>query len=597
MDFKNVIQNMLRSVGVNTFEANKSIFGITSIGLLIGKDKLETIIYDIYVMEEREHFDKEVMSFVTDDDPEKIAIAHSALELISESIDGRMLTRITEIILQFDLLKNVLHMNIFDYDMGSRDWSLSSISWINELVVAIFRQHEGRLLLNIDCGTGDFIQQMVEGGEIERATGYTFSNLNYTIAKIRYYFSGKQCVVYKQSLISPATEEKYDKAYNSYPLMYKYDIGEIGEIIDSWDFEFDFRKKCSADMLWIINSLQSVKPDGIVIALVPNGVLFNNIDIDIRRYLIANNYIDTIISLPNGMLPFTNVGTSLIILKKNNKQSHAVHMIDASKIYSEQRRYKYFSQEDIAYIVALYMEEKHTDNSLYISCEEIAQNDFYLGINRYSDSSLINPCSLSEVTRNIFRGYQINAKELDAISVDNEESDYRIINISDIQADGFVSYNLKSVKIDNTSKFNKYCVKDGDIIVTAKNTTIKSAIYRGHRDYKAILTGNLIAIRVNETKMDPYYLKAFIDSEQGQMTLKSVQTGTAIITLNPNSLKDMKVSVLSMDQQRLIADKYTKNLNLIEELLEKYNAASDWMGRIYDISIQELQNKGYKKLL
>ena len=590
MHFKNEIQNMLRSVGINTFEANKSIFGITAIGLLIGKDKLETIIYDIHAMEEREHFNKEVMSFVPDNNSEKIEIAHSALELISESIDGKMLTHIAEIILQFDLLENLLHMNIFDYDMGFRDCPISSISWINELVVAIFRQHKGRLLLNIDCGTGDFIQQMVEGGKIERAAGYTFDNLNYTIAKITCFFSDKQYIVCKQSLISPATEEKYDVAYNSYPLAYKYDIGEIEGVIDSWDFEFDFRRRYSADMLWIINALQSIKPDGMVAALVPNGVLFNNIDVDIRKYLIENNYIDTIISLPNGILPFTNVGTSLIILKKN-KQKQAVHLINASKIYSEQRRYKYFSKEDIACIIDYYLEEKHTENSLYITCEEIGQNDFYLGINRYSDSSLINPCSLSEVTRNIFRGYQINAKELDAISIENEDSDYRIINISDIQADGFINNDLKVVKIDNVIKYNKYCVKDGDIIITAKNTTIKSAIYRNHGKYKAILTGNLIAIRSNETKISPYYLKAFLDSEQGRAALKSIQTGTTIITLNPNSLKDMKVSLLPMDQQILIADKYIKNLNLIEELLEKYNAASDRMSKIFDVTIQELLDK------
>ena len=588
MEFKYEIQNMLHSVGINEFDANKTIFGIAAIGLLIGKDNFETIIYDVSAMEQRDHFNMEVMSYIREDDPEKIDIVHSALDLISNEIDGKMLTRITEIILHFDLLKTVLHMNMFDYNVGSRDWSISSISWINNLVAEILKQHGGRSLLNIDCGTGDFLQQMVEKTDIKKAIGYTVTNLNYTIAKIRSYFSNKQFTVYKQNLFSPVAEEKYDLAYNSYPLMYKYgDQNEVQPIIASWDFPFKFRRKYSSDLLWIINALQSVKPDGIVIALVPNGVLFNNIDVDIRRYLITNNYINTIVSLPNGILPFTNVGTSLIILKKNNKQNHTVRMIDATKIYSEQRRHKFFTQENIAYIVDLYIGEEAIENSLYITCEEIALNDFYLGINRYSNSSLINPCLLSEVTRNIFRGYQINAKELDAISVDDEDSGYRIINISDIQADGFVSNNLKPVKVDDTIKYNKYCVKDGDVIITAKNTTIKSAIYRDPGSYKAILTGNLIAIRVNETKMNPYYLKAFLDSEQGRMALKSIQTGTTIITLNPNSLKDMKVSLLPMNQQTLIADKYIKNLNLIEDLLEKYNEASEYMGKIFDISIQE----------
>ena len=37
-------------------------------------------------------------------------------------------------------------------------------------------------------------------------------------------------------------------------------------------------------------------------------------------------------------------------------------------------------------------------------------------------------------------------------------------------------------------KFEKYIVEDGDIIITAKNSTIKSAIYRGNKIYKDIFT-------------------------------------------------------------------------------------------------------------
>ena len=193
--------------------------------------------------------------------------------------------------------------------------------------------------------------------------------------------------------------------------MLKYEREEIVSMIDSWDFPigfpFDFEKKYSANLLWILNSLQSIKPDGIIVALVPNGVLFNSIDTDIRKYLVENNYIDAIISLPTGILPFAGVASSLIILKKNI--SHA------TEISCVQRRGKTFTQEDIAYIVYLYKSEGHTEKSFNVTLDEIVKNDFYLGFGRYCSYSLINPCTLGNVTRNIFRGYQINAKELDQI--------------------------------------------------------------------------------------------------------------------------------------------------------------------------------------
>lgn len=592
MNFRFEIQDMLRSKGIgNSLEINKAIFGIATIGLLIGKEKLDTFIHDTLIMEDQTCFIQEVFSDISKEEDNNIA--RLAFMLIPNTWSGEIITRITDIILEFDLKHIILDLNICDYTMG-KDCPLSSVSWINELVIEILKIHGGKTLYNVDCGTGDFILEMFNNSNLERAIGHAYSEENFIISKIKAFFSVNKFDVVKSIFFTPALEnnEKVDMIYNSYPLMLKYEREEIASMIDSWDFPisfpFDFEKKYSANLLWILNSLQSIKLDGIVIALIPNGVLFNSIDTDIRKYLVENNYINTIISLPTGILPFTGVASSLIILKKNNNH-HSIKMIDATEISCIQRRGKIFTQEDIAYIVDLYKSERHTEKSFDVTLDEIVKNDFYLGIGRYYTYSLINPCTLGNVSRNIFRGYQINAKELDQISIENEEEDseYRIINISDIRAEGFVSRVLKAVRIEDTRKFNKYCVKDGDIIITAKNTTIKSAIYRSHGNYKAILTGNLIAIRVNETKLNPYYLKAFLDSQQGESVIKSIQTGTSIITLNPNSLKEMKISLLDMSLQSEIAEEYMKNLNYIEDLLNKYNEAFDYSAKIFDTVIEQ----------
>jgi type I restriction enzyme M protein len=595
MNFRFEIQDMLRSKGIgNSLEINKAIFGIASIGLLIGKEKLDTIIHDTLVKEDRTRFTQEVLSDISKEEDNNIA--RLAFMLIPNTWSGEIITRITDIILEFDLKHIILDLNIYDYAMG-KDCPLASVSWINELVIEILKVHGGKTLYNVDCGTSDFIFGMFQNSNIEKAIGLTYSEENYIISKIKALFTVYKFDVVKEKFFTPSliNDEKVDMAYNSYPLMLKYEKEEIISMIDSWSFPDDtplnFEKKYSANLLWIINSLQSIKPDGVVVAIVPNGVLFNSIDTDIRKYLVENNYIDTIIFLPTGILPFSGVASSLVILKKNIPQCHSIKMIDATEISCLQRRGKTFTQEDIAYIVELYKSEGQTEKSFNVTLDEIVKNDFYLGFGRYCSYSLINPCQLGNVTRNIFRGYQINAKELDQISIDNEEEDseYRIINISDIRAEGFVSRELKAVRIEDTRKFNKYCVKDGDIIITAKNTTIKSAIYRSNVKYKAILTGNLIAIRVNETKLNPYYLKAFLDSQQGESVIKSIQTGTSIITLNPNSLKEMKISLLDMSLQSEIAEEYMKNLNYIEDLLEKYNEAFDYSAKIFDTVIKQIE--------
>ena len=113
-------------------------------------------------------------------------------------------------------------------------------------------------------------------------------------------------------------------------------------------------------------------------------------------------------------------------------------MIDASKIYTEHRRYVYFSQEDIEEIIKLYLDDIHSDCVIDVPISEILANDSYLGMNRYLSDTIENPIKLENVTDTIFRGYQLSASELDRLSLnEGEESIYRIINISDIQAERF----------------------------------------------------------------------------------------------------------------------------------------------------------------
>ena len=73
-----------------------------------------------------------------------------------------------------------------------------------------------------------------------------------------------------------------------------------------------------------------------------------------------------------------------------------------------------------------------------------------------------------------------------------------------------------------------------------------------------------------------------MDSEKGDMALKSIQTGTSIITINANGLKDMRISLLSTTEQETIGNEYKKNLELIIDLAEKYKAATNYSSRIFE---------------
>lgn len=588
MNFREEIQNILKTKGISTsVEANKTIFGIATIGLLMGKDEFQTLAHSIIVDDRKRLRNRAVSSLTTTTERD---MAWTAFELLSPSLNRNELIQIIDIVLKFDLEHIVTELSLFD-DVSAKlgeyksYYPVSSVKWINQLVAGIFKLYGGKTLYNNDCGTGDFIMDMLNQNLVHRAIGNTYNYEDFQIAEIRQAISKRDFKITNEKWFATGIleDEKVDMVYCSYPLIYKYEKEDALNMIDSWKFNFSFNKRYSANLLWMIDALNHIKPDGVVVAFVASGVLFNGIDEEVRKFLVTNNYIDAIITLPNGILPYTGASTSLIILRKNREKNKPVRMIDASEICTEHRRYRYFTDRDIAEIINLYISNKNTEKSVDVSLDEILMNNAYLGMNRYCTHTIDNAVDLDTVTDLIFRGYQLNAKELDNLTPDEgEETEYRIINISDILPEGFVSKDLKPIKADDKKKYDKFVVEDGDIIITAKNTTIKSAIYRSNGDYKAILSGNLIAIRVNQKKINPYYLKAFIDSEKGEMAIKSIQTGTSIISINANSLRDMKISLLPEAEQENIGNEYRKNLELLIELSEKYNVAANYSSQIFD---------------
>ena len=91
--------------------------------------------------------------------------------------------------------------------------------------------------------------------------------------------------------------------------------------------------------------------------------------------------------------------------------------------------------------------------------------------------------------------------------------------------------------------------------MTNKSTVIKSAItHLG--DEKVVLFGSLYGLKVDTNKMSPMVLNAFINSDSGQMILKTIQTGTVIAMITVANLKNCIIPCPSLQDQFDFVDKY-----------------------------------------
>ena len=122
--------------------------------------------------------------------------------------------------------------------------------------------------------------------------------------------------------------------------------------------------------------------------VLPHGVLFRGGEEgEIRKNLIENNHIDTIIGLPANIFFGTGIPTIIMVLKQKRENTDTL-MIDASKGFIKEGKNNKLRASDIKRIVDTAMKREDIHKfSRVVSREEIRNNDYNLNIPRYVDSS------------------------------------------------------------------------------------------------------------------------------------------------------------------------------------------------------------------
>ena len=146
--------------------------------------------------------------------------------------------------------------------------------------------------------------------------------------------------------------------------------------------------RTKADYAFIQHMLYHLDEDGIMIVVVPHGVLFRSAaEGFIRKYIINKNYLDAVIGLPANMFFSTNIPTCLMIFKKNRAFDDDVLFIDASRKFNYYKLINNLRDKDIDRIVDTYRYRDEIDKySHRASLREIEENDYNLNIPRYVDT-------------------------------------------------------------------------------------------------------------------------------------------------------------------------------------------------------------------
>lgn len=146
--------------------------------------------------------------------------------------------------------------------------------------------------------------------------------------------------------------------------------------------------KTKGDYAFISHMIETLKPEsGRMGVVVPHGVLFRaSSEGKIRKQLIEENLLDTVIGLPEKLFFGTGIPAAILIFKKQ-KADNNVLFIDASREFKSGKNQNQLTQDNIQKIIDTYKAREIVDKYAYLaSFDEIAENDFNLNIPRYVDT-------------------------------------------------------------------------------------------------------------------------------------------------------------------------------------------------------------------
>ncbi len=158
-------------------------------------------------------------------------------------------------------------------------------------------------------------------------------------------------------------------------------------------------KTKKTELLFLALFIKSLKIGGRCACIVPDGVLFGSSKAhkDIRKELIDNNRLLAVISMPSGVFkPYAGVSTAILVFAKDPAGTEDVWFYDMQNDgYSLDDKRSKIEEDDIPDILDRYSdlekekERKRTEQSFFISADEIKKNDYDLSINKYKEIEYI----------------------------------------------------------------------------------------------------------------------------------------------------------------------------------------------------------------
>ena len=183
--------------------------------------------------------------------------------------------------------------------------------------------------------------------------------------------------------------------------------------------------KSKADLAFTMHMLSWLSTNGTAAIVEFPGVLYRGgAEQKIRKYLVDNNYVDTIIQLPANLFFGVTIATCIIVLKKS-KNDNKTLFIDATNEFVKGGNKNKLSEENIQKILDAFVKREDIEYfSKLVDNKDIGENDYNIAVSSYvtveDTREVVDIIELNKEIGEIVRRQEVLRKSIDEIVKDIE---------------------------------------------------------------------------------------------------------------------------------------------------------------------------------
>jgi type I restriction enzyme M protein len=266
--------------------------------------------------------------------------------------------------------------------------------------LALFGQTSVNKIYDPACGSGSLLLQSKKqfdehnkvvffGQEINHTT-YNLARMNMFLHNINY---DKFNISLGDTLLNPKYGDKkpFDAIVSNPPYSIRW-IGKDDPTLindDRFAPAGVLAPKSKADFAFVLHSLHYLSAKGRAAIICFPGIFYRGgAEQKIRKYLVDNNFVETVIALPPNLFYGTSIAVNILVLSKH-KADTKTQFIDASgeDFFKKETNNNILTDEHINRIVDIFGNKKEVQHiATSVDNLKIAENDYNLSVSSYVEA-------------------------------------------------------------------------------------------------------------------------------------------------------------------------------------------------------------------